>query len=186
MSPLMPFVAHLDLILFRGIADDLVQCPIVAYHLADLLWPDWLPLEARAHGENGYGRHMLYEDPAGRFSIGSFTWLPGEATPIHDHHCWGVMGVAQGRLISENFEASASGNGGLQHVTSVILPARQTAWLSPNTGDIHRLVNPSSQTTISIHVYGAAFSAVCRTRYEHAADTQVIPRSPDATHFLAR
>ena len=70
-------------------------------------------------------------------------------------------------MISQNFETD--GGGGVRHVASVIVPTRHTTWLSPTTGDIHRLVNAYSGTTISIHVYGAAFSRVCRTRYEYPA-----------------
>ena len=173
MLPLMPFVAQLNVILSRDMAGDPVRCPIVARRLINLLWPGWLPAEAKAYGKESYGRHLLHEDPAGRFSIGSFVWRPGEATPIHDHHCWGVVGVAQGRLVSQDFQASADGRSGLRHVTSVIVPTGHTTWLSPGTGDIHKLVNPASTTAISIHVYGAAFSAVCRNRYEGPADTDV-------------
>ena len=136
MLPLVPFVAQLNVILSRDMAGDPVRCPIVARRLINLLWPGWLPAEAKAYGKESYGRHLLHEDPAGRFSIGSFVWRPGEATPIHDHHCWGVVGVAQGRLVSQDFQASADGRSGLRHVTSVIIPTGHTTWLSPGTGDI--------------------------------------------------
>ncbi len=172
MPPLMPFVAQLDVILSRDVAGDAARCRIIARRLTTLLTPDWLPAEATAHGTESYGRHLLYEDAAGRYSIGSFVWWPGEATPIHDHHCWGVVGVAQGRLVSQDFQASTDGRNSLRHAASVIIPCGQTIWLSPGSGDIHRLVNPSPTTAISIHVYGAAFSAICRTRYDDPAQTE--------------
>lgn len=172
MSPLMPFVAQLDVILSRDIKGDAARCRIIARRLIGLLTPDWLPAEAIAPGKESYGRHLLHEDAAGRYSIGSFVWRPGEATPIHDHHCWGVMGVAKGRLVSQDFQASGDGRGGLRHAASVIIPRGQTIWLSPSSGDIHRLFNPAPTTAISIHVYGAAFSAICRSRYDDPAESE--------------
>lgn len=183
MPPLMPFVAQLDVILSRDIAGDAARCRIIARRLTGLLTPDWLPADAIAPGAESYGRHLLYEDPAGRYSIGSFVWRPGEATPIHDHHCWGVVGVAQGRLVSQDFQARSEGRNGLRHTTSVIIPRGQTIWLSPASGDIHRLVNPAAATAISIHVYGAAFSAICRNRYDDPAETEASLLSAVARRF---
>lgn len=172
MSLLMPFVSRLNVILSRDFAGDAARCRIVARRLTTLLSPDWLPAEASMPGKESYGRHLLYEDPAGRFCIGSFVWRPGEATPIHDHHCWGVVGVAQGRLVSQDFQARSGGRNDLRHAASVIIPRGQTIWLSPASGDIHRLLNPAPATAISIHVYGAGFSAVCRTRYDDPAEAE--------------
>lgn len=166
VSPLKSLVANLNLLLAQDLArDHAALCPIVARRLARALRPDWLPIEARALGEGRYGRHLLHEDPDGRYSIGSFVWQPGQATPIHDHTCWGVLGVVQGRLVSENFGPDAGG--ALQPTSSLVLPAGFTAWLSPDFGDVHRIVNRARQATaISIHVYGAPFSAVCRNQYD--------------------
>lgn len=170
MTPLTTLIADLNLVLSQELTDDASCCAIVARRLAKVLRPDWLPPDARASGTEGYGRHLLFEDPQGRFSIGSFVWMPGQATPVHDHRCWGVMGVAQGRLASENFAIDDDRTP--RHTSSVVLPAGFIAWLSPALGDIHRIVNRATRTiAVSIHVYGARFEAVCRTRYEYAKGT---------------
>lgn len=165
LTPLSSLVSGLNLLLAQDIADDAVYCAVVAKRLHRALQGRWLPKEARRSSEEGYQRHLLHEDEAGRFSIGSFVWKPGQETPVHDHNGWSVLGVIEGELVSENFEADPAGR--LKPKSEVILRPRATMWLTPAIGDIHRIVNRSTwATAISIHVYGAAFASVCRTRYE--------------------
>ena len=178
MTPIESLVSSLNLLLSQNIADDAVLCPIIARRLVKALRPNWLPPEARAADNERYRRHLLFEDPAGRFSIGSFVWNPGQETPIHDHTSWGVMGVIQGRLVSENFDLEPA-SGQLRLESCFVIPAGFTEWLSPARGDIHRIANRAKQTTaVSIHVYGAPFSSVCRTRYDSAVSASIRFASP--------
>lgn len=164
LTPLSSLVSGLDLLLSQDIADDAVYCAVVAKRLQRALEGRWLPKEARGSSPNSYQRHLLHEDPAGRFSIGSFVWKPGQETPVHDHTGWSVVGVIEGQLISENFEADRDGL--LRRTSSVALRPGVTTWLTPGA-DIHRLFNPSTwANAISIHVYGSAFAAACRSRYD--------------------
>jgi predicted metal-dependent enzyme (double-stranded beta helix superfamily) len=164
LTPLSSLVSGLDLLLSQDIADDAVYCAVVAKRLQRALQGRWLPPEARRSAPEGYQRHLLHEDPAGRFSIGSFVWQPGQETPVHDHNGWSVVGVIEGQLISENFELDREGR--LSRSSLVVLKPGVTTWLAPGA-DIHRLFNPSTwATAISIHVYGSPFAAACRSRYE--------------------
>ena len=164
-APLRSLVGALDVLFRQEIADDAVVCAIIAKRLRRVLDGDWLPEGARVGSSDHYQRHVLHEDPRGRFSIGAFVWGAGQATPIHDHTSWGVIGVMAGDLISENFEKDARGN--LSLTSMATLGVAATTWLSPRTGDIHRVVNPSRHAAaISLHVYGAPFAAVCRERYD--------------------
>jgi len=57
---------------------------------------DWLaPAHAVPHPER-YQQFLLYVDPQDRFSVVSFVWGPGQATPIHDHTVWGLIGMLRG------------------------------------------------------------------------------------------
>lgn len=178
LTPLWSLVSGLNLLLTQNIDDDAVCCAVVAKRLQRALSLDWLPAEAKGGADDRYQRHLLYQDPAERFSIGSFVWKPGQETPVHDHTGWGVIGVIEGELVSENFEAGSSGR--LTPTSAVILRRGLTTWLCPAGGDIHRIANRSERiTAISIHVYGAAFTSVCRNQYPLPAG------SPDAvTAFL--
>jgi predicted metal-dependent enzyme (double-stranded beta helix superfamily) len=61
------------------------------------------------HRRDGYRREVLYEAEDGAFYVGCFIWGAGQATPIHDHRSWSVLGVFSGTMQSENFVMSASG-----------------------------------------------------------------------------
>src|ERR1700679_3370936 len=61
----------------------------------------WLPPAMRTVDPDRYRRHLLHEAPDGAFSIGCFVWDRGQQTPIHDHHGWGLAGVAEGALLEE-------------------------------------------------------------------------------------
>lgn len=165
LTPLWSLVSGLNLLLSQNIDDDAVCCAVVAKRLQRALRGCWLPPEARQGSEDGYQRHLLYDDEAGRFSIGSFVWKSGQETPVHDHTGWSVVGAVEGELVSENFEADSMGR--LSPTSTVILRPGVTTSLTPADGDIHRIVNRSTwATAISIHVYGAPFTAACRSQYD--------------------
>lgn len=163
-TPLSPVITGLNLLFAQDIADDAVFCAVVAKRLQRALQGRWLPPDARRSSPDSYQRHLLHEDPAGRFSIGSFVWKPDQETPVHDHNGWSVVGVSEGELISENFQADRDGR--LSRTSLIVLRPGVTTWLRPGA-DIHRLFNPSTwANAISIHVYGSAFAAACRSRYD--------------------
>jgi predicted metal-dependent enzyme (double-stranded beta helix superfamily) len=179
VTSLNTLISDLNLLLSQNIDEDAERCTIIAKRLRGFLRPDWLPPEAQIGGDDHYQRHLIYQDPAGRFCVGSFVWKPGQETPIHDHTCWGVFGVVRGCLSSENFVPDARGE--LRQVSTDTVPAGRTAWLSPAYGDIHRIANRAKKTTaISLHVYGAPFAEICRTRYNDLSRVP-IPFSPPAT-----
>src|SRR5215213_1425933 len=73
----------------------------VGHRVAALLQPslrtaDFLLPEQMAPAADGYRQHILHVEPDGSYSIVSLVWLPGQATPIHDHVSWCVVGVHQG------------------------------------------------------------------------------------------
>jgi len=122
---------------------------------------DWLdPARARPHPQY-YQQHLLHLDPEERFSVVSFVWGPGQATPIHNHTVWGLIGVLRGAEVSERFEPRSGG------LDSLGPPHRLDAGVveavSPSVGDIHRVANAhDDRISISIHLYGANIGAVRR------------------------
>src|SRR5688572_23601887 len=54
---------------------------------------DLLDLAQCEPDPNCYRQHILHVEPDGSFSIVALVWLPGQATPIHDHVCWCVVDV---------------------------------------------------------------------------------------------
>ena len=130
--------------------------------LADLISDDgWLEDDFRKTHPQFYQQYLLYCDPHQRFSIQSFVWGPGQATPVHDHTVWGLVGVLQGAERCERFKQTPQGfvaDGG-----PVLLARGQVDAVSPTVGDIHKVSNAfEDQTSISIHVYGANIGSTPR------------------------
>jgi predicted metal-dependent enzyme (double-stranded beta helix superfamily) len=126
---------------------------------------DWLPDAYAVPDPARYRQYLLHCDSRERFSVVSFVWGPGQATPIHDHRVWGLVGVLRGAEISEQFARSA--NGALRRLGEDRLEAGQVDPVSPRLGDIHRVSNAhADRVSISIHVYGANIGAVERATYD--------------------
>lgn len=120
---------------------------------------DWLPDAYRRPHPDHYQQFLLYRDPESRFSVVSFVWGPGQATPVHDHQVWGLVGVLQGAELAQRFA------GAPPHPVGPVVRLEPGAVdiLSPREGDIHRVENAlKDRTSISIHVYGDDIGQVSR------------------------
>lgn len=127
---------------------------------------DWLPAAFAAPHPERYQQYLLHCDPQERFSVVSFVWGPGQATPVHDHTVWGMVGVLRGAERCEEF-APAAGGGALTALDAHHLPAGAIDVVSPRVGDIHRVSNASpGAVSVSIHVYGADIGRIARHVYD--------------------
>ncbi|HWW25350.1 MAG TPA: cysteine dioxygenase [Caulobacter sp.] len=126
---------------------------------------DWLPGAQSRPDPVRYQQYLLHRDPAGRFSVVSFVWGPGQATPVHDHTVWGLVGVLRGAELSQSYERRGDALAAAGQVHR--LESGQVEAVSPTIGDIHRVANAfEDQPSISIHVYGADIGAVRRSTYD--------------------
>ena len=135
--------------------------------LSDLVASDdWLPSEYAKPDPARYQQYLLHCDGRERFSVVSFVWGPGQATPVHDHRVWGLVGVLRGSELNQAFVRDGAGN-----LVSAGPPERLVAGtvasLSPRIGDVHRVANAERErVSISIHVYGGNIGAVERATYD--------------------
>jgi predicted metal-dependent enzyme (double-stranded beta helix superfamily) len=128
---------------------------------------DWLPdAYAQAHPAR-YQQYLLHCDSRERFSVVSFVWGPGQATPVHDHTVWGLVGVLRGAELSQRFERRAGAFAAVGPVHR--LERGEVEAVSPTVGDVHQVTNAfDDRVSISIHVYGANIGAVQRSTYDAA------------------
>lgn len=124
---------------------------------------DWLPEDfARPHPER-YQQYLLHADPRENFSVVSFVWGPGQATPIHNHTVWGLIGMLRGAERAQPYVQDQAGHWLPTGAAQELRPGQIEA-VSPTVGDVHLVSNAlSDQTSISIHVYGANIGAVQRS-----------------------
>jgi predicted metal-dependent enzyme (double-stranded beta helix superfamily) len=114
--------------------------------------PEWLSADRRRASHDNYARHVLHGDAAGRFSILSIVWNPGQMSPIHAHLTWCAVAVYRGTLIETLFRADATGSTPVA-LRTVTRTAHTLSFDWPLTA-IHRVANEGAETAISIHVYG--------------------------------
>jgi predicted metal-dependent enzyme (double-stranded beta helix superfamily) len=128
---------------------------------------DWLPPAYAAADPVRYRQYLLHCDSRERFSVVSFVWGPGQATPVHDHTVWGLVGVLRGAELSQPYNRT----GGVLRPAGRVrrLEAGDVEAVSPRVGDIHRVVNAhADRPSVSIHVYGANIGAVQRSAFDGA------------------
>jgi predicted metal-dependent enzyme (double-stranded beta helix superfamily) len=125
---------------------------------------DWLPDAFAQPDPERYQQYLLHCDPLERFSVVSFVWGPGQATPVHDHTVWGMVGVMRGAELCEEW----GGTPLAQHHTHR-LERGQVDLVSPSIGDVHRVSNAEAgKVSVSIHVYGANIGKVTRHVFDPA------------------
>jgi predicted metal-dependent enzyme (double-stranded beta helix superfamily) len=118
----------------------------------------WLGSQHRIASPDSYTRHLLHRDRMNRFVVLSLVWLPGQATPVHDHDCWGVMGVLQSELEEVHYDRLDDGSrpdhADLSESRRTVVGQGAVAHLLPPYEEIHRIGNIGSRPAISVHVYG--------------------------------
>ena len=134
--------------------------------LAELVARDgWLPEDLATPDPHHYRQYLLHADPQGLFSVVSFVWGPGQATPVHDHTVWGLIGMLRGQEVSQAYALDGRSRPRPQG-EPVTLRQHEVDAVSPSIGDIHRVANAfDDRVSISIHVYGANIGTVKRHVY---------------------
>lgn len=115
--------------------------------------PALLSADQRRPDAGHYARHVIYSDPAGRFTILAIVWDGGQFSVPHAHHTWCAYAVYDGDLEETLFA--------WDHERSEAKPLRTQArrtgyscYAAAGLDQIHRLGNPGTKPAISIHVYG--------------------------------
>jgi predicted metal-dependent enzyme (double-stranded beta helix superfamily)/rhodanese-related sulfurtransferase len=159
---LQHFVTHLEEVLQRT-QDEAAILERGRALLAELVaQDDWLPNDYAQPNPEHYQQFLLYADPEDRFSVVSFVWGPGQATPIHDHTVWGLIGMLRGAELCQPFGKNEQGHWVATAEQTRLEPGHVEA-VSPTMGDVHRVWNAlADQPSISIHVYGANIGKVRR------------------------
>jgi predicted metal-dependent enzyme (double-stranded beta helix superfamily) len=166
---LSDLVRRVDIVMARERDDTTVAARIGRVLRPFLGRPGLLMPSQREADPTRYRQHVLHVAEDGSYSIVALVWLPGQATAVHDHVSWCVVGIHEGCEREEQYERGAGDKGEyLLAVGSCLNPVGTVATLNP-PGDIHRVVNPGPEIAISLHIYGAdvrKLGSSIRRRYE--------------------
>ncbi len=121
-----------------------------------------------ADPEQGFGVHLLHEEPDHTLAVFAVSWLPGRGTPPHDHGTWGVVAGVDGPETNEFFARVDDGSRAdyvelRQIATKIFTPGDVLAMPS---GTIHRVRNESDAVTLSLHVYGKHINYTGRSQFD--------------------
>lgn len=166
LDPLRIFVGRLAA-LVESTRDENVILDKGSALLGELIRSDrWLPDQYASADPTSYRQYLLHCDSRERFCVVSFVWGPGQATPIHDHTVWGLVGVLRGAEREERYSRAPTGALVSTGAPKRLEPGRVSP-VSPRIGDIHRVSNAfDDRTSVSIHVYGANIGAVERSTFD--------------------
>jgi predicted metal-dependent enzyme (double-stranded beta helix superfamily) len=182
--PLREFVQTVDRLVSRDLAQPALLAALAPELRRALAEPNLLAPEHCCPPAGSYVQHTLYGDPAGRFSLVALVWRPCCATPIHDHHAWGLAGVYRGREVETRFAwcDRPGTTPGLRPDATREACAGEVIPIVPPS-DIHRVLSPGPQPTISLHLYGLDVSVVpgrSSVRCVYPDDLLVVPTSAAA------
>jgi predicted metal-dependent enzyme (double-stranded beta helix superfamily) len=118
---------------------------------------DWLePRHRDVDASQGFGVHMLHEEPDHTLAVLAANWLPGRTTPPHDHGTWAVVVGVEGSETNVFWERADDGRqpdyAELKQVGQKLLAPGEA--LAMPAGVIHSVRNDSDEVTLSLHVYG--------------------------------
>ena len=152
------FVRSIEEVLDKRPADQVIIKSVSSYTERLCGGNGWLDERFRQGTPDRYNRHLLHKDPRNRFIILSLVWQPGQTTPIHDHSCWGVMGIVENSLEEVCYSRLDDGSRPdyceLEELSRKELSRGEVSYLLPPHEEIHRIGNTSKRPTISLHVYG--------------------------------
>ncbi len=125
-----------------------------------------------------YRQHIVHVHPAGHYSIVALVWKPGQATPIHDHRCWCVVGVWRGLEQEITYDLYGDDDPFLLQRRSSVAEPGTVSVLVPPDEDVHRVENCGTSLAISVHVYGDDISVLGSSINRRFGEDRVLTRPP--------
>ncbi len=136
---------------------------------------NWLkPRHYKADPDQGFGVHLLHEEPDHTLAVFAVSWLPGRGAPPHDHGTWavvaGVDGVERNIRYRRIDDRSRPDHAELE--VKHDFPADAVDLVCMKTGGIHAVVNETDAVTVSFHTYGKHVNTTVRSQYDLATNTK--------------
>jgi predicted metal-dependent enzyme (double-stranded beta helix superfamily) len=132
-----------------------------------------VPAQFRNPAANGerpnHGTFVCYTGESG-LSITTVVWGPGDGIPPHDHHTWGLIGVASNAITESRYLRLDGGTDTtlarleLEHVA--VMKAGQVSTLALGTDEIHAMQNTTTAPTIEVHAYGLDLKGLDRCMFD--------------------
>lgn len=140
--------------------------PLVRQFALSGSWRD--PHHYQTNPEQGFGAHLLHEEPDHSLAVFAASWLPGRGAPPHDHGVWaivvGVDGTERNVFFERTDDRSRAGYAELRPIGEQVLGPGEV--LTMPSGTIHSVINDSERVTLSLHVYGRHINFTRRSQFD--------------------
>lgn len=146
--------------------------------------PEWLRPEHRECDlEQGFGVHLLHEEPNHDLAVFLISWLPNRGTAPHNHKTWAVVVGMEGREQEVNYDrlddGSKRGYADLKHSGEHVMTAGDVVRCYPE--HIHSVWNVGKDISMSLHTYGRHINYTGRSEFdpEHKREKPYIVKVVD-------
>jgi predicted metal-dependent enzyme (double-stranded beta helix superfamily) len=140
--------------------------PLVRQFALSGTWRE--PRHLQADREQGFGVHLLHEEPDHSLAVLAASWLPRRGAPPHDHGVWAIVVGVEGPERNVFFERiddrSRPGHAELRRIGEQVLAPGEV--LAMPAGTIHSVTNDSDQISLSLHVYGKHINFTHRSQFD--------------------
>ena len=128
------------------------------------LQPDYYTCDS----EQGFGVHLLHQEPDHTLAVFAIAWLPGRGAPPHNHGTWAVVSGVDGLETNTFWRRRDHGSRpGYADVVwngaKIFGPGEVLAFL-PH--EIHSVTNETDRVALSLHVYGMHLNYTGRSQFD--------------------
>ena len=118
--------------------------------------------------EQGFGVHLLHEEPDHSLAVFVVAWWPGRGAPPHDHGTWAVVSGVEGVERNIRYKRLDDGNrpGYAELAVKHDFEADAGGLVCMKTGGIHAVRNETGQVTLSLHTYGRHVNHTARSKFD--------------------
>ncbi|MEP7245556.1 MAG: cysteine dioxygenase family protein [Gammaproteobacteria bacterium] len=137
--------------------------------------PGWMKEQFLQVDESqGFGVHLLHEEPNHDLAVFVLTWMPDRGTKPHNHLTWAVVAGIAGEEYEIEWErvddGSKKGYAELVKTGDATIRAGQVSACTPNA--IHSVWNTGKSLSISLHTYGRHINYTGRSEFDPEAKSE--------------
>jgi predicted metal-dependent enzyme (double-stranded beta helix superfamily) len=118
--------------------------------------------------EQGFGVHVLHEEPNHDLAVFLISWLPNRGTTPHNHKTWAVVVGMEGQEQEVNYnrldDGSKRGYADLKRSGEQVMTAGDVACCYPE--HIHSVWNVGKDISMSLHTYGRHINYTGRSEFD--------------------
>jgi predicted metal-dependent enzyme (double-stranded beta helix superfamily) len=129
----------------------------------------WLePKHYTCDPAQGFGVHLLHEEPDHTLAVFAVAWLPGRGAPPHNHGTWAVVTGVDGPETNVFWrrvdDGARAGYAEIVEQARKVFGVGEIVTFMPDS--IHSVINETSAVTVSLHVYGTHINYTVRSQFD--------------------